>query len=251
MKYRSKHFMCLITIGDITHIMKETKVMKIKPKSWIFRWTIKQKIDFWLHWVLLRIVLLPWTVAFLGAGHIHSYSDACATKETFDKNTMMSHPYALWHSLGLKGLIAWGWLLWVYGIMSYAYIHIYNDATKETFDENTVCDVTSLCLVTFIGLEGVDCLRMAQQLVLKSFLDLRETITRIVNSVLPKSQPLSPTKFCQIISLMKLVQNPLFARKSTMDGYLKELHCISTSTGWALTAFVAPPISYNMHSTRF
>ena len=121
-------------------------------------------------------------------------------------------------------------------------ISLDHSETGEPGPEAVPCDVATLCLVAFIGLEGIDCLRLVHQLVPESFLDLQAVyITRIVNSVLQANQSLSSTKCSQLTSLMKDI--PFFQRKSTTDGYLKELQSLSMSTGKAHTAFVAPPVA--------
>ena len=105
--------------------------------------------------------------------------------------------------------------------------------TLHCTDESTsshVCDVTSLCLVAFLGLEGVECLRMANHLVPQSFVGLRNGyITRIVNTVMPS--PITPLKSCQLLSIISSL--PFFKRKSSIEGYCSELHSLSMSTGKA------------------
>ena len=103
-------------------------------------------------------------------------------------------------------------------------------------------------MVAFLGLKGIDVLRMAQQLVPISFANTRQKyITRIVNSILDEEALLSSN----YDALMKicLAIPTFFKQKPTVDGYISELQKISLSTGKAHTAFIAPPVSTCIQSS--
>ena len=108
-------------------------------------------------------------------------------------------------------------------------------------DDTCNSDVTSLCMVTFLGLDGVDCLRLAQHLVPVSFANIREKyITKIVNGILDK-EVLSTSNYPKIIKLA--LDIPSFVMRKCNNGYFDDLKKISFSTGKSHSIFIAPPVT--------
>ena len=99
-----------------------------------------------------------------------------------------------------------------------------------------------LCLVSYLGLEGVDCLRLATHLVPVSFLQLREQyVARIVKSVVTDEANIDAAKCRQLMTLLNT--NYFTKRRTDPDSYSQELCAVSESTGKAHTAFLGPPVS--------
>ena len=108
--------------------------------------------------------------------------------------------------------------------------------------ENCTVAQTELCLVSYLGLEGVDCLRLATDIVPVSFLQLREQyVARIVKSVVTDKPNIDAAKCRQLMTLLKT--NYFTKRRTDPTCYSEELRMVSESTGKAHTAFLAPPVS--------
>ena len=115
----------------------------------------------------------------------------------------------------------------------------------STTSTNHLCSVSSLFLVSCLGLDGVDALRMAQCLVPDSFCNLRSSyITRVVNHVV-KNNIVNEKSYKRIQNIALGVR--YFRREATSNGFTEELKELTALTGKAHTAFVAPPVSRCIH----
>ena len=102
-----------------------------------------------------------------------------------------------------------------------------------------------VCLLTYFGAEGFDCLRTATQLVPPSFEERRASyIARTVNSVSPRI-----VNDELINAVLPLCNGPFFDRHACLDAYLPELRTISESSGKAHTAYIAPPVTYCINAS--
>lgn len=114
---------------------------------------------------------------------------------------------------------------------------------QQSLGDTCICnsDVTSLCMATFLGLDGLDCLRLALNLVPVSFANIREKyITKIVNSILDK-EVLSTSNYCNVIKLAMDI--PSFFMRRCDNGYSDEIQHISFSTGKSHSIFISPPVT--------
>ena len=103
----------------------------------------------------------------------------------------------------------------------------------------------NVCLFTYLGAEGFDCLRTATQLVPPSFKERRASyIARTVNWVCPRiiNDEL-------ITAVLPQCNGPFFDRHACFDAYLPELRTISESSGKAHTAYIAPPVTYCLNTS--
>ncbi len=108
-------------------------------------------------------------------------------------------------------------------------------------------EVLELILVTRLGIQGLDWLRSAIQLVPEAFLDDRATVVRsIVNEVLAGSKKdCITTEECQVlIAVCTQKFGTYMGRKSDPMAYGEELWKLTSETGRGYNAFVAPPVTH-------
>ena len=99
----------------------------------------------------------------------------------------------------------------------------------------------NVCLFSYFGAEGFDCLRTATQLVPPSFQERRASyihVARTVNSVCPRI-----VNDEQISTVLPICNGPFFDRHACLDAYVQEMRTISESSGRAHTAYIAPPVT--------
>ena len=121
-----------------------------------------------------------------------------------------------------------------------------DDLLMRTFslcDPNTV----EMMLVSTLGLEGLDCLRTAMQLVPETYLERRVPIvTNIVNEVLKESGrgQLNEAQCSCFMSLLKQNCLQYTQRKVHPRAYDKELLCLTDKHKAGYSAFLGPPTKH-------
>ena len=104
------------------------------------------------------------------------------------------------------------------------------------------CDTKTLefLLVSRLGLEGVDCLRNAIQLVPHSFVDCRvEKICEIVNKIAPV--PLTEEECKSLLMILPRKLTSFVRRKTDPRAFDDELWELTVESGEGYTAFLGPP----------
>ena len=105
-------------------------------------------------------------------------------------------------------------------------------------------NVVELCLAAYLGLEGAECLRLAQQLVPRSILHLREAyVNRILAQIVPTNIISTVTRCADVLTKV-----PFFTRDAVRAPYIDELRRASELNGKAHTSFLAPPTTNCINS---
>ena len=118
-------------------------------------------------------------------------------------------------------------------------------ATDEFAHVANSCDALSreLMLVTLLSLEGVDCLRMALQLIPDGVLNEKTTYVRnIVSSAVPSVSQLSALHFHVLSDTLQ--QCNFWQHPVSASAYWPCLRLLSETTGKPHTAFLAPPVAH-------
>ena len=110
----------------------------------------------------------------------------------------------------------------------------------------SLCDqeTAEMMIVSTLGLEGVDLLRTAMQLVPESYVERRPLLVRdIVNTVLQQNGkvPLNETQCNAMIGLLKLKCNKFLNRKAHPNAYDEELLDLTNRQHTGYNAFLGPP----------
>lgn len=113
--------------------------------------------------------------------------------------------------------------------------------SERSTPSGNYCDIQLLYLVACLGLEGVDALRLSQNLVPEAFCNLRsQYICRIVNHVVG-SAVMNSSNYDHVIKQTQC--SNFFLRNVSSSGYRQELQELSALTGKAHTSFVSPPVT--------
>ena len=106
------------------------------------------------------------------------------------------------------------------------------------------CDpfTQELLLTALLGLEGVDCVRAAMQLVPDQFLTEKMRYVRVIaEAVVPIVSQLNDDQFNAIASAVQ--RSTFYQHDALLRSYYPHLRAISDSSGIAHTAFLTPPVS--------
>lgn len=113
-------------------------------------------------------------------------------------------------------------------------------------------DAVEMMLVSIVGLDGLDSLRTAMQLVPETYLERRVPIvTKIVNKVLEQNgrDRLNEAQCSSFMSLLQLNCKQYSQRKVHPDAYDKELQCFLHEHKTGHNAFLGPPTKHCLNST--
>lgn len=127
---------------------------------------------------------------------------------------------------------------------------VVDDLLMRTF---SLCDryAVEMILVSILGLDGVDSLRTALQLVPQTYLDRQvPIITNIVKKVLEQNgrDRLSEAQCSSFMSLLQHNCKQYSQRKAHPGAYDKELLCLMHTLKTGYNAFLGPPNKHSLNA---